>query len=652
MCHSTRLPCWDGLQKLVAQADPLLAPTVDALSATAARPRPPFETLSQPRPPERPPFAAAVSGRTSPSRQGYSALADVGEAHKEDGGAPSDKDATIRVTARSATGLPLQRNASQLLFLQGVYCKARLGPGKKAKTRCVRLCSDPAWHEPLALRYEGEPSLQFMVARRYRLRPNRIVGECTLALASVPPGGLDTELQLMGPRQGTSVGHLSIFVEMPRGSDGVLEASASPAAAVAAAASREPVRERCDRSPIIVAEPKVYGRGPGIQGPAATVEGDVEVSDDDAPPIVAPEADALSSLSGVIPSVPAPLPPPSEAPPSQCEEQSPLMASLEETWAYLRREHPEEVEAGELQRAIEQSLLYCSVTLRHVGRGEAPLVAPEEVLGVPKTASSTEVKAAYRQKVLELHPDKGGDPGAFLSLQRAYHELMVESSGESATKAVRPQLLALEGPGRDFDLREHRSLVEACFARHGADLAKTVELQQRALTELGLFVCEVGSKNRNERGEEIRNQCFYLALARSYLGGNHTTGVLEETALHFKRVVEASVLKAHPEWAGQRVGEDVQAFSDFLFFAIGRSHTLLSELAIAVFDSVGGGVEIYRGKYYPEDAADKLQRTNLIAIYFIPGHYQALARTGEGPTLSELLDCLEAHSVLYVVTEE
>eukprot|EP00966_Prymnesium_polylepis_P012976 299114-Prymnesium_polylepis.1 len=34
--------------------------------------------------------------------------------------------------------------------------------------------------------------------------------------------------------------------------------------------------------------------------------------------------------------------------------------------------------------------------------------------------------------------------------------------------------------------------------------------------------------------------------------------VLEETALHLKRVIEAAVLRAHPEWAGKSVGEDIE----------------------------------------------------------------------------------------------
>jgi curved DNA-binding protein CbpA len=33
-----------------------------------------------------------------------------------------------------------------------------------------------------------------------------------------------------------------------------------------------------------------------------------------------------------------------------------------------------------------------------------------DILGVPKTASSDEIKKAFRKKAVEHHPDKGGDP--------------------------------------------------------------------------------------------------------------------------------------------------------------------------------------------------------------------------------------------------
>ena len=112
------------------------------------------------------------------------------------------------------------------------------------------------------------------------------------------------------------------------------------------------------------------------------------------------------------------------------------------------------------------------------------------------------------------------------------------------------------------------------------------------------------------------------------------------------------MLRSHPEWGGSRVGEEVQAFSDFLFFVL-DSPTLLSELAIAVWDSESGFVEVYQGKHY-EARSEEERRANLLTVRYVPGHYQALV-VAPGletrPTLADLRACLEAHEVLYVVTD-
>lgn len=137
-----------------------------------------------------------------------------------------------------------------------------------------------------------------------------------------------------------------------------------------------------------------------------------------------------------------------------------------------------------------------------------------------------------------------------------------------------------------------------------------------------------------------------------------------------------------------QVGEDLQAFSDFLFFVLSGSNALLSELAIAVFDSTTGGVEVYRGVHYPDPAAttataatppsaggrgkaptstsDAQLRANLLCLKYLPGHYQALVvdapaagwprqqhhqHQRHGPTLGELLSCLDLYAVRYVVTD-
>lgn len=48
---------------------------------------------------------------------------------------------------------------------------------------------------------------------------------------------------------------------------------------------------------------------------------------------------------------------------------------------------------------------------------------PYETLGIDPAASGDDVKRAYRKRAMETHPDKGGTPGTFLAVQRAYKTL-------------------------------------------------------------------------------------------------------------------------------------------------------------------------------------------------------------------------------------
>lgn len=55
---------------------------------------------------------------------------------------------------------------------------------------------------------------------------------------------------------------------------------------------------------------------------------------------------------------------------------------------------------------------------------------PYETLGVKSDASNAEIKAAYRRKANETHPDKGGEPDAFLAVSNAFRILSDERDRE------------------------------------------------------------------------------------------------------------------------------------------------------------------------------------------------------------------------------
>jgi hypothetical protein len=53
-------------------------------------------------------------------------------------------------------------------------------------------------------------------------------------------------------------------------------------------------------------------------------------------------------------------------------------------------------------------------------RGPRP---PREVLGLPKDAGPESIKAAFRQRAFETHPDRGGDADEFREVHTAFEQL-------------------------------------------------------------------------------------------------------------------------------------------------------------------------------------------------------------------------------------
>ena len=291
-------------------------------------------------------------------------------------------------------------------------------------------------------------------------------------------------------------------------------------------------------------------------------------------------------------------------------------------------------------------------------------------------------------------------------------------------------------------LKDHRELVQGLFASDNSStrspnfpssdsvsgrgqvttLKNAIKSQAKALSEMNLVAIEAGAVNVNEQNQSIQNNCFYLSLAASYLSGTgafdedptfrvNTTDKMETVALEnrpkqmtmnlalqLKRAIESAVLLVHPEWAESgMVGEEVQAFSDFLVYAL-DSNSVLGHWAIAVFDEASGFVDVYRGRHYGKiypptkhtlrprrvrnndpgtekvkwtykncNIADK--RGNTLTLRYVDNHYQPLLpeltkmesegrrevdRRGglsERPTLEDIVATLDKWSVLHVVTD-
>jgi DnaJ-domain-containing protein 1 len=71
---------------------------------------------------------------------------------------------------------------------------------------------------------------------------------------------------------------------------------------------------------------------------------------------------------------------------------------------------------------------------RAIGDSEHRAASAFQRLGIRPPATLDDIKAAYRRKALEAHPDRGGDPADFQAVEAAYRRLVAEAQG-SETKS-------------------------------------------------------------------------------------------------------------------------------------------------------------------------------------------------------------------------
>ena len=118
------------------------------------------------------------------------------------------------------------------------------------------------------------------------------------------------------------------------------------------------------------------------------------------------------------------------------------------------------------------------------------MAAPDyyALLGVPRNATTAEVRKAFRGKALEQHPDRGGDEESFRLLSKAYDVLSDQERRKYYDRTGRPERTAeddfldgfgkkaAETPKRD----ESAALAQRLDASHEESHAKSFEAWMRS----------------------------------------------------------------------------------------------------------------------------------------------------------------------------
>ena len=184
---------------------------------------------------------------------------------------------------------------------------------------------------------------------------------------------------------------------------------------------------------------------------------------------------------------------------------------------------------------------------------------------------------------------------------RQVHE--VEEVEEAMMQEAMYQSLVVHDAVRDDDPDLRAALSQSLKPTAPPDPGPTEEsLRLQALLDtLGMKRLDVGSTNVSEGGALLSNQCFYLAIARSWLASvdNGSGMLVRDSALQLKREIEACVFCVRGD-AGRELGDEAEAYTDYLSCVVQAqspaSASAITDLAIAIFASSLGGIEAYEGR--------------------------------------------------------
>lgn len=218
------------------------------------------------------------------------------------------------------------------------------------------------------------------------------------------------------------------------------------------------------------------------------------------------------------------------------------------------------------------------------------------------------------------------------------HELARETSDDRALQEALLQSVTSDGGvALSEDEAFQAAMLESCSMANGGSAPtgptngsappEMVAKLEGLLSELALERMDVGSTNMNEGGDLLSNQCFYLAISRSWLADAARGGglLIRDSALQLKREIEGRVLEVRGEAA--HVGDEVEACTDFLACAMRgegpASGSAVVDLAVVVFASTSGTLEAYEGQGYSKLPREQ-QVANLALVWHRPGHFESV----------------------------
>lgn len=132
-----------------------------------------------------------------------------------------------------------------------------------------------------------------------------------------------------------------------------------------------------------------------------------------------------------------------------------------------------------------------------------------ETLGIKKTASKDQIKKAYRKKSMKAHPDQGGDPQEFDSINKAYRVLINEESRAKYDAGEDPENILKSAQTQEQ--KTTQILAQMFVNIVTATDPKTTNIVRQIKTQLENGLLEV---EKVIKMEESKKQKFTISLKR------------------------------------------------------------------------------------------------------------------------------------------